>query len=176
MILPPHAFVAMQLLTPRPAFQEGSVRGRGVYHPLLLEPALEPLKEPPATEPPAGFDATQGPSPSSSAAADSFGRASWEAAPAERKSYGAKGRRGQAKGQKPCPVDLLVPPGATLVNVTGPNTGMLDLEHTDGLIPRHFLLHQLNVLVNQLGTYPQLRQDTQHSESCSLIFLHDKRS
>ena len=106
--------------------QGGSVLARGVYHPLLLEPALDPLKEPPATEPPPSFEPGSNPSPSTITPADSFGRASWEAAPPEKRRYGGPGQgRGQLRGKKPCPVDLLVPPGAKLVAVTGPNTGGL---------------------------------------------------
>ena len=91
----------------------------GVFHPLLLEPSLPPLKEPPATEV-VNYDAAA--SPSSSAAADSMGKASWEPQQAPRQIYG---HRSRPKGKVPCPVDLLVPAGVKVVAVTGPNTGVL---------------------------------------------------
>ena len=88
-------------------------------HPLLLEPSLPPLKDPPATEE-VKYDASYAASPSGSAAADSMGRASWEPQQPPRQTYG---RRGLPKGRAPCPVDLLVPAGVKVVAVTGPNTG-----------------------------------------------------
>ena len=97
--------------------QIGCMHAMGVYHPLLLEPSLPPLKDPPATEA-VNYDAAA--SPSSSAAADSVGRASWEPQQPPRQTYG---HRGQPKGKLPCPVDLLIPAGVKVVAVTGPNTG-----------------------------------------------------
>ena len=90
----------------------------GVFHPLLLEPSLPPLKEPPATEA-VNYDAAA--SPGSSAVADSMGKASWEPQQPPRQMYG---QRGRPKGKVPCPVDLLVPAGVKVVAVTGPNTGV----------------------------------------------------
>lgn len=91
----------------------------GVFHPLLLEPSLPPLKEPPATEA-VNYDAAA--SPGSSAVADSMGKASWEPQQPPRQMYG---HRGRPKGKVPCPVDLLVPAGVKVVAVTGPNTGVV---------------------------------------------------
>lgn len=99
--------------------QTGCIHALGVFHPLLLEPSLPPLKEPPATEV-VNYDAAA--SPSSSAAADSMGKASWEPQQPPRQIYG---QRGRLKGKVPCPVDLLVPAGVKVVAVTGPNTGMM---------------------------------------------------
>ncbi|KAL0040772.1 hypothetical protein WJX79_005089 [Trebouxia sp. C0005] len=101
------------------AAQTGCIQAKAVYHPLLLEPSLPPLKEPPATEA-VNYDASYTASPSGSAAADSMGRASWEPQQPPRQTYG---RRGLPKGRAPCPVDLLVPAGVKVVAVTGPNTG-----------------------------------------------------
>ena len=89
----------------------------GVFHPLLLEPSLPPLKEPPSTQA-VNYDAAA--SPSSSAVADSMGKASWEPQQPPRQIYG---KRGWPQGKVPCPVDLLVPAGVKVVAVTGPNTG-----------------------------------------------------
>lgn len=99
--------------------QTGCMHVLGVFHPLLLEPSLPPLKEPPATEV-VNYDAAA--SPSSSAAADSMGKASWEPQQPPRQIYG---QRGRPKGKVPCPVDLLVPAGVKVVAVTGPNTGIM---------------------------------------------------
>lgn len=93
------------------------MRALAVFHPLLLEPSLPPLKEPPATEA-VNYDAAA--SPSSSAAADLMGKASWEPQQPPRQVYG---HRGRPKGKVPCPVDMLVPAGVKVVAVTGPNTG-----------------------------------------------------
>lgn len=97
--------------------QTGCMHALGVFHPLLLEPSLPPLKEPPAAE---ALDYEADASASSSAVADSMGKASWEPQQPPRQVYG---RRGQPKGKAPCPVDLLVPAGVKVVAVTGPNTG-----------------------------------------------------
>lgn len=99
--------------------QTGCMHARGVFHPLLLEPSLPPLKEPPATEA-VNYDAAA--SPGSSAVADSMGKASWEPQQPPRQMYG---HRGRPKGKVPCPVDLLVPAGVKVVAVTGPNTGVV---------------------------------------------------
>lgn len=112
-------FDQISLLT----LQQGSIIARGVYHPLLLEPSLDPLKDPPATEPPPSFEPGSNSASSNTVTADSFGRASWEAAPPEKRTYGNKGKRGDARPKRPCPIDLLVRPGAKLIAVTGPNTG-----------------------------------------------------
>lgn len=98
--------------------QTGCMHALGVFHPLLLEPSLTPLKEPPATDA-VNYDADAA-SLSSSAAADSMGKASWEPQQSPRQVYG---KRGRPKGRAPCPVDLLVPAGVKVVAVTGPNTG-----------------------------------------------------
>ncbi|KAL0032477.1 hypothetical protein WJX77_002790 [Trebouxia sp. C0004] len=101
------------------AAQTGCIHARAVYHPLLLEPSLPPLKDPPVTEA-VNYDASYTASPSGSTAADSMGRASWEPQQPPRQTHG---RRGLVKGRAPCPVDLLVPAGVKVVAVTGPNTG-----------------------------------------------------
>ncbi|KAL3147779.1 hypothetical protein ABBQ32_002512 [Trebouxia sp. C0010 RCD-2024] len=100
------------------AEETGCMHALGVFHPLLLEPSLTPLKEPPATDA-VNYDADAA-SLSSSAAADSMGKASWEPQQSPRQVYG---KRGRPKGRAPCPVDLLVPAGVKVVAVTGPNTG-----------------------------------------------------
>ncbi len=102
------------------SLQTGCINATAVYHPLLLEPSLHPLKDPPATEA-VNYDTSYTANPSSSAAADSMGRASWEPQQPPRQSYG---KRGLPKGKVPCPVDLLVPAGVKVVAVTGPNTGV----------------------------------------------------
>ena len=99
--------------------QTGSIQAAAVYHPLLLEPSLPPLKDPPATEA-VNYDASYTVNPSSRAAADAMGKASWEPQQPPRQTYG---KRGRSKGKAPCPVDLLVPAGVKVVAVTGPNTG-----------------------------------------------------
>ena len=105
------------------SMQIGSINATAVYHPLLLEPCLEPLKEPPSTEEinyddPTAANAT----PTGSSAAESTGKADWEPQPSFRQTGMANGRE---KGKLPCPLDLLIPAGIKVVAVTGPNTGGL---------------------------------------------------
>ena len=107
----------------------------GVFHPLLLEPSLPPLKEPPATEA-VNYDAAA--SPGSSAIADSMGKASWEPQKPPRQMYG---HRGRLKGKMPCPVDLLVPAGVKVVAVTGPNTGVVPAAYSGAPITFCVLYH-----------------------------------
>ena len=120
LILPPGKTHGPDLAELSGRVQTGCIQATAVYHPLLLEPSLPPLKDPPATEAPVNYDAGYTTDPSSSAAADSMGRASWEAQQPPRQTYG---KRGLPKGRAPCPVDLLVPAGVKVVAVTGPNTG-----------------------------------------------------
>lgn len=127
------------------SLQIGCISARAVCHPLLLEPCLPPLKDPPATEA-VNYDASYTANPSNSAAADSMGRASWEPQQPPRQTYG---RRGMPKGKAPCPVDLLVPAGVKVVAVTGPNTGScpgLSHKHSD---THTHLLPTCRLVINQ---------------------------
>ena len=96
--------------------QIGCVQAAAVYHPLLLEPCLEPLQEPPTAQA-VDYESFTG----DILAAAAANALSWEPEQPKRQIYG---RRGQPKGKLPCPIDLLVPPGAKVAAVTGPNTGM----------------------------------------------------
>jgi DNA mismatch repair protein MutS2 len=116
---------------PEEAAREGPVRVARALHPLLLQPSLPPPPAPPLP------DAAGGPSaPAAGALAGlSVVPELWSrVAPAPATPLPPPGQQRGAKGAAaapppppppppPVPVDLLVPPGAAVVAVTGPNTG-----------------------------------------------------
>jgi DNA mismatch repair protein MutS2 len=84
-----------------------SISVPGALHPLLLEPALEPLpRAPSANDQPFAADFQ---------AVPTFG-----APPGS----GSQGRRSNDQASRPRPLDLRMPAGKRVVAITGPNTGV----------------------------------------------------
>ena len=100
-----------RLMTIQEGRSTGWVRLQGIRHPLLLQPALEPLPRVPTLE-----DASLTEFYSSSTASytsSSDGASSSEADEDE----------GAGGGAPPRPIDLRVPPLISVASITGPNTG-----------------------------------------------------
>ncbi|KAK9823927.1 hypothetical protein WJX72_006408 [[Myrmecia] bisecta] len=110
-----------RFVTEGAALQCGCLSIPAARHPLLLEPCLPRLPEPPAAEV-VDFDSTfDSPVGTVFPLEDSY--SGWSSGGSSERDEEPSRQTATRRTSRPCPVDLRVPAAVTVATVTGPNTG-----------------------------------------------------